>query len=146
MLVQSLGHVLTTFHRNGLNILPSFEGYFNITTTTMSLSTSATYIGGSLAGVTFPMFMNRVSRRSAMFWASALTLVFIVLQVTSVNIAMFIVARIGVGWGGGCSAIAAPAYVAETIPHKHRGWGLGLICDFYYVGEGFLETNTKELC
>jgi MFS family permease len=140
-----LRYVLTTFFRNGLNILPSFDGYFNLNTTTTALSTSATYIGATLAGLTFPMFMNRVSRRSAMFWASALTTVFVILQVASVNIATFIVGRIGVGYGGGCSAIAAPAYVAETIPHKYRGWGLGLICDFYYVGEDPAE-DQHELC
>jgi len=109
----------------------------------MSLTTSATYIGATLAGATYPMVMNRVSRRSAMFWASALTIVFIILQVASVNIAMFVIARIGVGFGGGCSAMAAPAYVAETMPQKYRGWGLGLICDFYYVGEHVL-VNERE--
>lgn len=120
---------------NGLNILPSFADYFHITTATLSLSTSAIYIGSVLAGLTFPKIADHMGRRAAMFWAALLTTVFVVVQAAAVNIAMFTVARIFIGYGNAASSIAAPTYLAETLPYKQRAWGLGLVCDFYYVGK-----------
>ncbi|KAL2831406.1 general substrate transporter [Aspergillus cavernicola] len=119
---------------NGLNILPSYTEYFQITNTTKGLSTSATYIGGILAALSFPHFVEHLSRRTALLLAATVTLLFIVLQTASQNIAMFVVSRIGLGYGKSCTTIVAPTYLAETLPHKYRGWGLGLINDFYYVG------------
>lgn len=54
---------------------------------------------------------------------------------------MFVVARIMIGYGNAASTIAAPTYVAETLPYKWRGWGLALITDFYYVGENYKIYN-----
>lgn len=133
--VTNLGNI-----RNGLNIIPPYLNYFHINNTTLGLSTSAIYIGGILAAVTYPYVLNRVSRRTAMLLASLFTLIFVGLQTGAVNIAMFTAARIGIGWGKACSAMAAPIYLAETLPYKHRGWGLGLVCDFYYVGTSPLPT------
>lgn len=69
-----------------------------------------------------------------MLYASIFTLIFVALQAGAINIPMFTAARIGIGMGKACSAIAAPIYLAEALPQKHRGWGLGLVCDFYYIG------------
>ncbi|KAL3471486.1 general substrate transporter [Aspergillus californicus] len=119
---------------NGLNILPSYAEYFQITTVTTGLSTSATYVGGVLASLTFPHFVDHLSRRTALLLAATITLGFVIIQAASQNIAMFIAARIGLGFGQSCTMVVAPTYLAETFPHKYRGWGLGLINDFYYVG------------
>lgn len=123
--------------RNGLNILPAYADYFHINTATQSLSTSALYIGAFIAGMTYSYVTDRTGRRAAMFWAAILTIVFAIVQTASVNIAMFTVARILVGYGVAASSIAAPTYLAETLPYTWRGWGLGLMTDFYYVGECF---------
>jgi MFS family permease len=117
-----------------LNILPSYYEYFNINTVTQSLSTSALYIGSVLAGFTYPKVTDVLGRRAALFWAAVITIVFIVIQTCSVNIAMFTVARIFVGYGNAAATIAAPTYLAETLPYKWRGWGLALINDLYYTG------------
>ncbi|KAF7557999.1 hypothetical protein G7Z17_g289 [Cylindrodendrum hubeiense] len=122
---------------SGLNILPSYTEYFHITTATKSLGSSATYIGGIIAGLTFPHIVNLISRRDALLLAAMVTIVFIILQAASVNIAMFIISRIGLGVGKSSTMIVAPIYLAETFPHKYRAWGLGLINDFYYVGALF---------
>jgi MFS family permease len=121
-------------NRNGLNILPSYTDYFEITTATKSLSTSASYIGGILAGFTFPFVLNLMSRRSALLLAATWTLCFIIIQAAAVNIAMFIAGRIGLGYGKSCTMVVGPVYLAETLPHKYRSTGLGLINNFYYVG------------
>ncbi|KAJ5113037.1 hypothetical protein N7456_001571 [Penicillium angulare] len=119
---------------NGLNILPSYTEYFAITSATKSLSTSATYIGGILAGLTFPYVLNLLSRRSALLLAATWTVCFIIIQGASQNIAMFIASRIGLGFGKSCTMIVGPIYLAETLPYKYRATGLGLINNFYYVG------------
>ncbi|KAL4937729.1 general substrate transporter [Aspergillus oleicola] len=119
---------------NGLNILPSYTEYFKITTITTGLSTSATFIGGVLAGFVFPYVVDRLSRRTAQLLAAIVTLAFIILQTASQNIAMFILSRIGVGFGQGCTMVVGPMYLAETFHEKYRGWGLGLVNDCYYVG------------
>ncbi|KAL4875725.1 general substrate transporter [Aspergillus karnatakaensis] len=119
---------------NGLNILPSYTEYFSITTITKGLSASATYIGGILAGLVFPHIVDKLSRRTALLLAASVTIGFIAIQAASQPIAMFIALRIGLGFGKSCTIIVAPTYLAETFPYKYRGWGLGLINDFYYVG------------
>ncbi|KAI8692507.1 hypothetical protein LRP88_07432 [Fusarium phalaenopsidis] len=119
---------------NGLNILPSYLGYFEITTATKSLSTSAIYIGGILAGSTFPYALNRLGRRMAMLLSAVLTIFFVALQAGAINMPMFIAARIGLGYGKACPALVVPIYLAEAFPPKYRGWVLSLVCDFYYVG------------
>ncbi|KAL4932449.1 uncharacterized protein BDV17DRAFT_287967 [Aspergillus undulatus] len=83
---------------NNLNILPSYTSYFHITTTTTALSTSATYIEGILAGLTFPHIVDKMSRRTPFLLAACITLIFIALQAASQTIAMFIAPRIGLGF------------------------------------------------
>jgi MFS family permease len=90
---------------------------------------SALYVGSIVAGLTYPFVMARVSRRAAFG-----TIFFVALRGASRNIAMSIAARIGMGYGKACFTMAAPTYLAETFPYKSRGWALGLISDFYYVG------------
>ncbi|KAF2647033.1 MFS sugar transporter-like protein [Lophiostoma macrostomum CBS 122681] len=106
---------------NGLNILPSYYDYFHINTVTQSLSTSALYIGSVLAGISYSRVTDILGRRAALLWAAVITVVFVIIQTCSVNIAMFTVARVFVGYGNAASTIAAPAYLAETLPFKWRG-------------------------
>ncbi len=68
-------------------------------------------------------------------WISAfITLIGIIIQVASQNIAMFVVARFIVGLGNGAAFICGPIYLAEIFPLKWRGIGLALFMDFFYVG------------
>lgn len=48
--------------------------------------------------------------------------------------AMFVVARIILGFGSIISGIAAGVYLSETFASRYRAWGVGLLNDFYYVG------------
>lgn len=65
---------------NGLNILPSYTGYFNLNTATLSLNTAALWIGGAIAGLTYGQVTDRIGRRYALFWAAIGTFLSIVLQ------------------------------------------------------------------
>ncbi|KAJ3752005.1 sugar transporter [Lentinula raphanica] len=119
---------------NGLNILPSYTDYFHLTPATTGLNTASLWIGGCIAGVTWGKVTDVIGRRPALFWAAILTLVAVVLQTAAQNIAMFVIARIILGFGTSASGLTGPAYLAETLPLHWRGWGLGIFNDFYYVG------------
>lgn len=120
---------------NGLNILPSYINYFNLDVPTEGLQTSSVFIGACLAGLTWSKPTDALGRRPALFWAAVITLLAVVLQTAAQNIAMFVVARILIGYGTSASGLTGPAYLAETLPLHWRGWGLGIFNDCYYVGE-----------
>jgi len=84
--------------------------------------------------MTYGKVTDILGRRYALFWAAAMTLASVVLQTAAQNTAMFVVARILVGYGTSASTLTGPTYVAETLPYHRRAWGLGLLNDFYYVG------------
>ncbi|KAJ7758148.1 MFS sugar transporter-like protein [Mycena maculata] len=119
---------------NGLNILPSYSNYFELDTATTALNTASVWIGGILAGLSYSKVTDVLGRRPALFWAAVITIIAVILQTAAQNIAMFVVARILIGFGTSASALAGPAYLAETLPFKWRAWGLGIFNDFYYVG------------
>ncbi|KIK62166.1 hypothetical protein GYMLUDRAFT_42148 [Collybiopsis luxurians FD-317 M1] len=119
---------------NGLNILPSYTNYFSLTPATTGLNTASLWIGGCIAGLTYGKVTDLIGRRPALFWAAILTLIAVVLQTAAQNIAMFVIARIILGFGTSASGLTGPAYLAETLPLHWRGWGLGVFNDFYYVG------------
>ncbi|CAD6447398.1 26570adc-fcd2-46a6-9a65-d6da9bd97b33 [Sclerotinia trifoliorum] len=119
---------------NGLNILPSYTDYFNLNTATLSLNTAALWIGGAVAGLTYGQVTDKIGRRYALFWAAIGTFLSVVLQTAAQNTAMFVIARILVGYGTSASTLTGPTYVAETLPYNWRAWGLGVLNDCYYVG------------
>ncbi|PPQ99579.1 LOW QUALITY PROTEIN: hypothetical protein CVT26_008400 [Gymnopilus dilepis] len=119
---------------NGLNILPSYVNYFNLTAATTGLNTSSLWIGGCLAGLCYGKITDVIGRRPALFWAALLTLIAVVLQTAAQNVPMFVIARILLGFGTSASGLTGPAYLAETLPLRWRAWGLGIFNDFYYVG------------
>lgn len=119
---------------NVLNILPSYTDYFHLTAATTGLNTASVFIGGFLGPLVSGMISDKFGRRPAIFWGSAITLVGVLLQTTAQNIAVFVIARIILGFGTALSGIAGGVYLAETFPSRWRAWGVGLLNDFYYVG------------
>lgn len=116
---------------NGLNILPSYTDYFKLNPATTGLNTASVFIGSCLGPIFSGIISDRYGRRPAMFWGSIITLIGIVLQSAAQNIAMFVVARIILGFGTALSGISGGVYLAETFPSKWRAWGVGLLNDFY---------------
>ncbi|EXJ66975.1 uncharacterized protein A1O5_09621 [Cladophialophora psammophila CBS 110553] len=112
---------------NGLNILPSYTDYFNLNAATTGLNTASVFIGGFFGPLVSGIIADRYGRRPAVFWGSVLTLVGILLQTAAQNIAMFVVARIVLGFGSAVSGIAGSVYLAETFPSKYRAWGVGTV-------------------
>jgi MFS family permease len=116
---------------NGLNILPSYTDYFKLNAATTGLNTASVFIGGILGPLVSGVASDRLGRRPTMFWGSVIVLIGILLQTAAQDIAMFVVARIVLGFGVAVSGIAAGVYLSETFASRYRAWGVGLLNDFY---------------
>ncbi|ROW07204.1 hypothetical protein VMCG_03945 [Cytospora schulzeri] len=119
---------------NGLNILPSYTDYFQLNSATTGLNTASVFIGGFLGPLVSGIISDRLGRRPTILWGSIVTIIGVILQTAAQNMAMFVVARIVLGFGSAVSGIAAGVYLSETFPSRWRAWGVGLLNDFYYVG------------
>lgn len=64
------------------------------------------FIGGFFGPIFAGVFADRLGRRPAIFWGSAVTLIGVLLQTAAQNVAMFVVARIVLGFGSAVSGIA----------------------------------------
>lgn len=116
---------------NGLNILPSYTDYFNLTPATTGLNTASVFIGGILGPLVSGVLSDRLGRRPTIFWGSVLALIGIILQSAAQNVAMFVVARIILGFGSGVVGVSGGVYLAETFPSRWRAWGVGMLNNFY---------------
>ncbi|KAH9905811.1 putative hexose carrier protein [Xylariomycetidae sp. FL2044] len=119
---------------NGLNILPSYTDYFQLTDATTGLNTASVFIGTTIGTVFSGVFTDKYGRRPVMFWASVVMLIGVVIQSAAQNIAMFVIGRIIIGVGSATSGIASGVYLSETFPNRWRTWGVGMLNNFYYVG------------
>lgn len=120
--------------RNGLNILPSYTEYFRLTPAITGLQTSSIFVGGCLAGLIWGSVTEHFGRRLGLLYATLITMFAVMLQTASQNTAMFVIARMLIGFGTAASGCAGPAFLAETLPLQARGYGIGLLNDCYYVG------------
>jgi len=116
---------------NGLNILPSYTNYFNLNAATTGLNTASVFIGGALGPPVSGIMADRLGRRPAIFWGSALTLIGVLLQTAAQNVGMFVVARIILGFGSAISGISGGVYLSETFSSRWRAWGVGMLNNFY---------------
>ena len=119
---------------NALNILPSYTDYFHLDTATLALNSSTVWIGSCISGLCFGKVCDIWGRIRAMYIATAITILAVILQAASQNVAMFAVSRIIIGFGIGASQIVVPAYLAETLPVKWRTIGLGTFNSLFYIG------------
>lgn len=133
-MVQSATNGYDGSMMNGLNILPSYTNYFNLNAATTGLNTASIFIGGFWGPIFSGIMSDRLGRRPTLFWGAVITLIGILLQTAAQNIAMFVVARIVLGFGSAVSGIAGAVYLSETFSSRWRAWGVGLLNDFYYVG------------
>jgi MFS family permease len=119
---------------NGLLILPSYSEYFHLTTATEGLNNAAMWIGGILGAFLMQPVPDYFGRRRAIYIASVVTIIGIILQAASQNVAMFVIARLIVGIGSAISNGAAPTLLGELLPPRNRARVLGLFFSCYYVG------------
>lgn len=111
---------------SGLNILPAYSNYFKLNSATTALNTASVYLGQIIPCFFYGQVSDRMGRKNAMAMAAAVTIVAVILQAASQNVAMFATSRIIIGIGNGATNIAGPTWLAECLPHRWRAWGLGL--------------------
>ncbi|KAG9243999.1 MFS sugar transporter-like protein [Calycina marina] len=117
--------------RNGLNILSGYNHYLDLTTATTGLATSALYIGGALASLSYGAVADDLGRHYALFCEALFIFFAVVIQTVAQNLAMFRLLR-----------SLGPTLVAETLHYQYRAWDLGLLNDFYYVvGDRFQKSG-----
>jgi sugar porter (SP) family MFS transporter len=119
------------------NVMPSYSNYFALTTTTKSLNTAVSYVGGCAISFISGPWTDWRGRREAIFWSALITLVGGVIQGSSQNIAMFIAGRLIVGFGMGLAQTSTPTLLAETVPVQYRGFAMGLYYACWGVGTLF---------
>lgn len=117
-----------------LNVMPSYIGYFTLSTTTKSLNTAIAYVGGAALSPFAGFLSDWRGRRECVFWSALITLIGGVIQGSAQNIGMFIAGRCIVGGGMATAQTAAPTLVAETAPVKYRGFALGMYYSCWGVG------------
>lgn len=117
-----------------LNVMPTYSSYFTLTTTTKSLNTAISYVGGAAMSPFAGFLADWRGRRECVYWSALLALIGGVIQGSAQSIGMFIAGRCVVGAGMGLAQTAAPTLVAETTPVKYRGFALGLYYACWGVG------------
>ncbi|KAF4999221.1 hypothetical protein FDECE_11575 [Fusarium decemcellulare] len=122
---------------NGLLILPSYSEYFHLNTATEGLNNAAMWMGGIFGAFLMQPVPDYFGRRRAIYIASVVTVVGIILQAASQNVSMFVIARFIVGVGSAISNGAAPTLLGELLPPRRRARVLGLFFSCYYVGSLF---------
>lgn len=124
------------------NVMPSYISYFTLTTTTKSLNTAISYMGGAVMALFAGPLTDWRGRKECIFWSAVVTLIGGVVQGAAQNVGMFIAGRFVVGFGLGLSQVATPTLVAETAPVQWRGFALGL----YYACWGVGTLMASGIC
>lgn len=119
---------------NGLLILPVYSEYFKLNTATEGLNNAAIWMGGIVGAFLMQPVPDYFGRRKAIYIASAVTIIGVILQAAAQNIPMFVIARFIVGVGSAISNGAAPTLLGELLPPRQRARVLGLFFSCYYVG------------
>jgi MFS family permease len=113
-MLQTPNDISLQCNRNGLNILPSYTDYFSLTTTTLALNTSSVWLGGCVGGLFYGYVADAIGRKNAMLFAAGFTIFSAILQAASQNIAMFVIARIFIGFGTCASGVAGKIAILHT--------------------------------
>lgn len=117
-----------------LNVMPTYSAYFTLTTTTKSLNTAISYVGGATMAPIAGYLSEKRGRRECVMWSALIALIGGVIQGSAQNIGMFIAGRFIVGAGMALAQTAAPTLVAEITPVKYRGFALGMYYACWSVG------------
>ena len=120
---------------NGLQAVSQWQEYFRRPTGPILGLFYAAYPLGGVIGVFFiPTVSDRWGRRYGLAFGAFVTVLGGILQATSANIAMFVVARLILGAGSTITGgVAAPLITEIAHPHQ-RTTATALFLTFYSVG------------
>ncbi|KAF4767424.1 hypothetical protein N7455_006819 [Penicillium solitum] len=119
---------------NGINMMPQYVDWFQLTTVTKSLSVCSSYFGWFIAAIFMGPVVECTGRKGGIFISVILKLIGIALMASSQSVGMFIGGRIILGWAKGTAAIASSTWLAETLPADVRGRGLSITYSVFFLG------------
>ncbi|KAM6506967.1 hypothetical protein FALCPG4_018779 [Fusarium falciforme] len=119
---------------NGLQILPSYVDYFDLTTTTIALNVAIVFVGSILAMPSAGPLTDKWGRKWGIASSAIIAIIGATIQSAAVHEAMFCSGRMIVGFALTIGGTAAPTYISEVAPPKHRVLLTGLFGMSWYVG------------
>ncbi|KAI8170560.1 hypothetical protein K4K49_004245 [Colletotrichum sp. SAR 10_70] len=117
-----------------LNVMASYQKYFELTTATTAVNTCATFLGAILIGPFTGMLIDWKGRKMGLYASGIVNIIGAIIAGAAVDIAMFIAGRLIIGIGVGLGQTAAGTYVAETTAPSIRSLALGLYFSCWAVG------------
>ncbi|KZV70176.1 general substrate transporter [Peniophora sp. CONT] len=120
-----------------VNALHQYQKYFGMTGAGKSTSVVfGIYTAGSFAAaLPASYFPDRFGRRVAMAVGNTITVVGAIITATATSRSALIGGRFMTGMGTAAANAGAKAYLAEITPPKSRGFFLGFLNSFFYVGQ-----------
>lgn len=120
---------------NGLQSLEQWRDYFgNPSGSLLGLVNGAQSIGSVLSLPLVGWFSDKFGRKPILLAGIIMIIVATIIQAASVNLAMFIVSRLIVGFGGMFVVQPSPMLIAELAYPTHRGKYTSAFWTMYYLG------------
>lgn len=126
-----------------LNVMPSYNEYFGVTSRTQGIMSGATFAGAIVIAPVASKFIDWKGRKLGIALSACLNIIGAVLGAASQNMAMFIIGRVVIGMGVGIAQTSCGAYVSETTPPDIRAFALGLYFTCWAIGS-FLATGVSR--
>ncbi|KAK8044014.1 hypothetical protein PG993_004038 [Apiospora rasikravindrae] len=120
---------------NGLQSLHQWRAFFGQPTgATLGLVNAAQSIGSVLALPMIGWLADTYGRRAVLLGGILLVIIATIIQTASINLPMFIVSRLVVGFGGMFTVHPSPMLIAELAYPTHRGKYTSAFWTMYYLG------------
>jgi len=120
---------------NGLQALEQWRAYFGHPAGALLGLINAAQSIGSVVSLPFVgWFSDKFGRKPVLLAGIIMIIIATVLQAASVNLPMFIVSRLVVGFGGMFVVQPSPMLIAELAYPTHRGKYTSAFWTMYYLG------------
>jgi MFS family permease len=114
--------------------MPTYNSYFNITTSLKAVNSTATALGALILAPFSGYICDKRGRKEGLLYSALLNAIGAVLTASAQNLGMFIAGRMIVGLGMGLAQTAAGTYVSETTAPQVRAFALGLYYSCWAIG------------
>ncbi|KAG8683726.1 hypothetical protein FRC08_014110 [Ceratobasidium sp. 394] len=121
----------------GINAMTQYQHYFGMSSAGAKTGiVFGIFTVGALVGAIPAAYLpDRLGRRASMFFGNSILLIGAAVTATATRESTFIGGRFLTGLGVGCAGASAKSYLVEIVPPQSRGFWLGILNSFYYVGQ-----------
>ncbi|KAG9103833.1 hypothetical protein FRC06_007645 [Ceratobasidium sp. 370] len=121
----------------GINAMTQYQTYFGMSSAGAKTGiVFGIFTVGALVGAIPASYLpDRLGRRASMFFGNSILLIGAAVTATATRQSTFIGGRFLTGLGVGCAGASAKSYLVEIVPPQSRGFWLGILNSFYYVGQ-----------